>query len=55
MNCYRAYLNQIKHYTRMAVPGTSTVLFYLALIHNLRRYSGFKPVLLDSDHCIQVL
>ena len=49
------YRTNIRQDAMNLIPGTSTLMFYLAQIFHTRRHYNKHHVILDSNHCILVL
>ena len=52
---FETCIDQIKYCASVLIPGTCTLMYYLAEIKNLRRITNNRSVILDADHCILVL
>ena len=48
-------LDQLRRHAKFLIPGTCTLMYYLAQIQQLRRITNNRSVILDANNCIVVL
>ena len=51
---FKDCIEELKYCAHVLFPGTCTQMYYLRRIHNLRRITNNRSVIL-VDHCITVI